>query len=461
MSGNLFISYSHEDEEWKNRVVKHLQVLARQGHLETWDDRRIGGGEDWYEAIVQAIEAGSVAVLLISANSLTSEFILKEEVPRLLALRDSGRLRRLIPLVIKPCPWQAVDWLKRMNMRPRDGKALSTMSDAAIDEALSAFALEVFQLMTAPDPQPWEKTVSRGCNALIDFLKCDRDAQQHAFNSRFTTWFQGQRGLPQFHIIHGRKEDRPGSLVKRLGRIELDMAVAWLKKHKHLETGATPLFKEVAWPVMTAVDQLVLAPQYAELINNLFEKFSDHEQCSYYPDEETWPAIFAGFCNDPVIAISHEIITWDEPTQALAERYQKFWRDVRDEVRKRPVPPQFLILMHVQYPSEPKPGWLGKLMARKTDYSERVNQALNELNQKLAASGFQAQVMGKLTEITAEDVYKWAKECQYTERDGKFRNRIEKFYGTRTHIPMSEVEEWLEERCRELSEQESGLHKGA
>lgn len=147
MPGTVFISYSHKDEDWKERVETHLRVLAGQGHLETWDDRRIGAGEDWYEAIMQAIEAGSVAVLLVSANSLTSGFILKEEVPRLLALRDSGKLRRLIPLVIKPCPWQAVDWLKRMNLRPRDGKPLSTMSDPEAEEAMAAFAMEVFQLM--------------------------------------------------------------------------------------------------------------------------------------------------------------------------------------------------------------------------------------------------------------------------------------------------------------------------
>jgi TIR domain len=142
----IFISYSHKDEDWKERIVTHLKVLALEGHLETWDDRRIGGGEDWYAAIMQAIEKGGVAVLLVSANSLTSEFIRKEEVPRLLALRDAGKLRRLIPLVIKPCPWQAVDWLRKMNLRPRDGQPLSSMSEAEADAAMAAFAMEVFKL---------------------------------------------------------------------------------------------------------------------------------------------------------------------------------------------------------------------------------------------------------------------------------------------------------------------------
>jgi hypothetical protein len=451
MPGKVFISYSHKDEDWKDRVRKHLDVPSSQGHFEIWDDRRIGGGEDWYEAIVNAIEAGSVAVLLVSANSLASDFIMKEEAPRLLALLNSGKLRRLIPLVIKPCSWETVDWLRKKNLRPEDGTALSTMSDGAADKAMAALALEISRLMkSAIVPQSWEKQGGRGGNELLDFLKCDRAPQQHAFNSRFTGWFQTERGLPQFHIVHGRKEDRPGSLVKRLGRIELDIAVAWLKKHKHLETEAAPLFKDVAWPATTVVDRLGLMPQYEELIDNLFETFSDGERCSFWP-EQKWPEKFADLCSDPVIAISHEITTWDAPTEALAIRYQTFWRQVRDELQKRPVPPQFLILLHVQYPPEQKK-WFSKLMPRKTDRGERVIQALKKFSKELIDAGFQAQVLSELTEVTEGDVTQWAQECRYTERDRKFRKRIESFYGDRKQRPMSEVEEWLEECCRELNE---------
>ncbi len=42
----VFISYSHKDEDWKDRVVSHLGVLAAEG-LEAWDDRRIEAGGGW------------------------------------------------------------------------------------------------------------------------------------------------------------------------------------------------------------------------------------------------------------------------------------------------------------------------------------------------------------------------------------------------------------------------------
>jgi hypothetical protein len=102
----VFISYSHKDEEsWKDKVVTHLRVLEREGLLQVWDDRRIHGGDDWYPEIEKAINESRIAVLLITADFLTSDFILKEEVPRLLAKRESEGMR-VIPLIVKPCVGQ-------------------------------------------------------------------------------------------------------------------------------------------------------------------------------------------------------------------------------------------------------------------------------------------------------------------------------------------------------------------
>lgn len=150
MPGTIFISYSHKNEDWKERVVTHLNVLAmdEESQIETWDDRRIEAGEEWYEAIAQAIETGSIAVLLVSADSLTSKFIMKEEIPRLLALRESGKLRRLIPLIIKHCAWQKVEWLSKLQARPKDGEPLASMTESKADEALAKLAAEIEQMMS-------------------------------------------------------------------------------------------------------------------------------------------------------------------------------------------------------------------------------------------------------------------------------------------------------------------------
>jgi hypothetical protein len=44
----VFISYSHKDEEWKDSLVKQLEVLKLQGEFDTWDDRRIQARAAYY-----------------------------------------------------------------------------------------------------------------------------------------------------------------------------------------------------------------------------------------------------------------------------------------------------------------------------------------------------------------------------------------------------------------------------
>jgi len=138
----VFISYSHKDEQWKDRLVAQLGVLQAEGILEVWDDRRIEAGLDWQPEIERAIEGAAVAILLISANSLTSKFVLGEEVPRLLERRQKEGLR-VIPLIVQQCAWTEVKWLSKIQARPRDGRALSGGTDYQIETDLAALAGEV------------------------------------------------------------------------------------------------------------------------------------------------------------------------------------------------------------------------------------------------------------------------------------------------------------------------------
>ena len=82
----IFISYSHDDKAWMKRVVKHLRVLEPEG-LSVWEDHQITAGGDWLPEIKAEIQSCSVALLLISANFLTSKLILDTEVPALLQRR--------------------------------------------------------------------------------------------------------------------------------------------------------------------------------------------------------------------------------------------------------------------------------------------------------------------------------------------------------------------------------------
>lgn len=145
----VFISYSHADEAWKERLGTQLRVLQLHGGLAVWDDRRIEFGDDWRPDIDQALVSARVAILLISARFLTSKFINDVEVPRALRRRAEEGLR-VVPVIAEPCLWQDVAWLSRMQAYPRDGRPLAGMSPYAADMALVALARAVKRWAVAP-----------------------------------------------------------------------------------------------------------------------------------------------------------------------------------------------------------------------------------------------------------------------------------------------------------------------
>ena len=135
----IFISYSHKDEQWKDKLVEHLEVLELEGYCDLWDDRKIKAGDDWFAEIEKALQEASIAVMLISAHFLTSNFIREQEVPSILERRRKEGLR-VIPIIIKPCAWETVQWLKSIQLLPKDGKPLSTKKDHEIDVSVGDFA---------------------------------------------------------------------------------------------------------------------------------------------------------------------------------------------------------------------------------------------------------------------------------------------------------------------------------
>jgi len=143
----IFISYSHKDKAWKDRLVTHLGILQRQGVLEIWEDRRIQAGEEWLPEIERALHDAGLAILLISADFLTSRFIMDKEVPVLLARRQQQGVR-LIPFIVRDCAWQQVDWLRSLQAKPQDGRPLANGTDAQIDTDLAELTRDVAKLVS-------------------------------------------------------------------------------------------------------------------------------------------------------------------------------------------------------------------------------------------------------------------------------------------------------------------------
>lgn len=142
----VFVSYSHRDESARSALASHLGVLMREGLLESWDDQRIAGGDDWKIEIEGPLSTARVAVLLVSADFLNSDFVRSVEVPRLLARRQKEGLR-VIPIIIRPCVWKALPWLASIQVRPKKGTPILGLSPIEQEAAWADIAEEIYRLM--------------------------------------------------------------------------------------------------------------------------------------------------------------------------------------------------------------------------------------------------------------------------------------------------------------------------
>lgn len=125
----IFISYSHKDETYLSRLLTHLRPHERQNPIEVWVDTKIKSGGDWLKEIKQAISEARVAILLVSADFLASDFIATEELPPLLRRAEENGVT-IIPVIIKPCMFDAIPELARFQAINTPQQPLNSLDEA-------------------------------------------------------------------------------------------------------------------------------------------------------------------------------------------------------------------------------------------------------------------------------------------------------------------------------------------
>jgi len=206
----IFFSYSHDDEELRNRLEKHLALLKRQGLVEAWHDRRILAGAELDQAISVNLEAADIILLLVSADFLASEYCYSREMLLAMERQDSGSAV-VIPVILKPCDWHSAPFGKLL-ATPKDGKAVTSWAN--VEEALADVAAHVRKRVenatrkglpagTAPAAQTVAHTTAtvstgtaRSSNLRLkkEFTEHDRDKFLQDGFELFAQFFEGSLG---------------------------------------------------------------------------------------------------------------------------------------------------------------------------------------------------------------------------------------------------------------------------
>ena len=130
----VFISYSHKDSKWKDRLVDMLTPLIHHRVVTVWWDDRIKPGQQWLREIEEALAAARVGLLLVSVNFLASEFIMKNELPALLDRAEAGGLT-LMWVLVRRCLYEHTKIMKYQAAHdPR--KPWNSLTEAEVDEVL-------------------------------------------------------------------------------------------------------------------------------------------------------------------------------------------------------------------------------------------------------------------------------------------------------------------------------------
>ena len=159
----LFISYSHVDRQWVERLQTMIRPLVRSHGLRLWDDSQIQPGDKWREEIETALVAAKVALLLVSSDFLASEFVTNSELPQLLTAAEEEGLRILwVPLRPSLVRVTAIYGYQGLG---DPGRPLARMDPVEQEEALVEIALAIEKALAPRQDSPSAAAKTRGDSA--------------------------------------------------------------------------------------------------------------------------------------------------------------------------------------------------------------------------------------------------------------------------------------------------------
>ena len=133
----LFFSYAHEDENYRDELVKHLSMLKKLGVIEEWYDRKLIAGDSLDSEIIAKLESSHIILFLVSSDFLSSKYCYEEELKKALELKKELEDLDLVKL-------RGAHIVKVIDFLPKSATELNKIiQDVSLDSEETSKVLDV------------------------------------------------------------------------------------------------------------------------------------------------------------------------------------------------------------------------------------------------------------------------------------------------------------------------------
>jgi len=191
----VFISYAHQDVQWREEFERMLAPARERGLLDVWSDDAIEAGENWFQNIQRALERARVGLLLVTDHFLQSKFINREELARLLTSAKSGGVSiRWVP--VSAALYQFTE-LNDVQACWDPKQPLDKLAEADRKAAIQKICLEIVEDFGSAPPKV-SQSRCEGLRAEVQARLGDKYAiTSEIASGKFSVVYQAQREHPK------------------------------------------------------------------------------------------------------------------------------------------------------------------------------------------------------------------------------------------------------------------------
>lgn len=169
MTVKIFISYSHRDERYKEKLDTFCKNLFGDPDVDVWHDRHLSPGDNFDKKIMHKLAEADIIILLISSHFLASDYCYGKEMKE--ALSKQKRNQGIaFAVILEDCDWQSTA-LSDFIVLPKDGKPLKRFHSSKHPEVYNNITQRLRKCVAdvqknkkqqaAPSPDSVRKTIKK------------------------------------------------------------------------------------------------------------------------------------------------------------------------------------------------------------------------------------------------------------------------------------------------------------